>query len=99
MSKSTNKPQRQFYRDIQKWIKEGCPEHRIFLPTIGICSNYADWCIFYNRTKYNMGDQFIKKGYHSAAYPFNSTLTDFLGEQNKYTNPKRLNWIKFHANH
>lgn len=98
-SKKIKKPQRQFFRDINKWIKEGCPSHRTFFRFGGLCTNYKDWCIDNHKKHHSMKLYFHHLGYDSIIHPFDETLNDILEAINHCTifeNPKRLAFIKKH---
>ena len=91
-----------FYKDLLTWINEGCPEDNIynFKVSKGLCSSFLEWTRKnYPKDIFTLGefsDPFAKEGL-DRAYPFNPGLREYIHEQNKYTNPARLNWIKEHA--
>ena len=98
MSKSTNKPQRRFFREINKWIQEGCPPNKTFSPLVWLCYNYNMWCIDNGKTnRWNDGKaSFIDLGYKSNINPFNSDIASMLEEAKQrtiYKNPQRLEFI------
>lgn len=74
---------------IYLWVKNGCPEHDYFDVYFGLCTNimFAANC--------GCGDisYILFKG---NEYPFNDNPSDYFNEDNKYTNPKRLAWLKEH---
>lgn len=85
--------QRQFFRDIHKWIKDGCPKENThhFSSTAGLCTNYNIWCFKHNK-------QPAQKPFHfEDSYPFNENSFHYQSEI-KYTtiyqNAKRLEYIK-----
>lgn len=85
----------QFYRDLWKWIQAGTPipNEFNFKPYIGICSNA------YNRSLnlyLELKDQLFEE-LGDTVFPFDFSKQNYYGEANKYTNPKRLNWIKSHC--
>lgn len=98
MSNTSNKPQRQFFRDIHAWIKQGCPQHKTFSPIVWLCANYNLWCIDNGKTnRWNDGKApFIDLGYKSNINPFNPD-TKLMIEESKqrtiYKNPQRLEFI------
>lgn len=93
------KPQRQFFRDIDKWIKEGCPHHLTFSRYTGLCTNYALWCIDNCKKNHGMKLYFHHLGYDSIAHPFDDTIEDLseaIHQETIFQNPKRLAFIKKH---
>ena len=85
--------QRQFFRDIHKWIKEGCQEENThyFSPNVGLCTNYKTWCFKHNKHR-------AQKPFHfDGSYPFNATVKHYFSEVEYtviYQNAKRLAYIK-----
>lgn len=97
--KKIKKPQRQFFRDINKWIQEGCQPHRTFYRFGGLCTNYALWCTDNCKKRHSIKLYFHRLGYDSPVYPFDDTIEDLLKEIREETifqNPKRLAFIKKH---
>lgn len=93
------KPQRQFFRDINKWIQEGCPPHKTFLRYTGLCTSYVNWCADNRKKHYGMELYIRHLGYDSIAHPFDGTIEDLLRAIDRETifqNPKRLVFIKKH---
>lgn len=100
---TAKKALKQFYKDIQAWINEGCPKNNSFkfYYTKGLCSNLKMWQV---DSGYNnldnlhsfLEDQFISAGLPSD-YPFDLCAGTYANEINKYTNPKRLQWILEHS--
>ena len=89
--------QRQFFRDIHKWIKDGCPTRNAhnFDPTVGLCMNYEAWCFVGNKQK-------ARKPFHfNSSFPFNSNdFGHYCKETNRaktYQNVERLAYIKKHS--
>lgn len=92
--------QRQFYRDIQKWINEGMKNHPIFHRSIGLCSAYRYWIRYTGNKRHNIVNDFTTAGLHHI-FPFNENVPDYNKERmaySTYMNPRRLAWIKEHAN-
>ena len=90
--------QRQFFRDISAWIKNGCPQHKTFSTAVWLCYNYNMWCIDNGKTNHwNDGKApFIDLGYDSNINPFNSDTRSMLEESEQrtiYKNPQRLEFI------
>ena len=97
MPNTSNKPQRQFFRDINKWVKEGCPPHRAFSRFTGLCTNYRYWCADNRKKQYDMKAHFYRLGYNSLVHPFDDTVDDLLKaieQETIFQNPKRLAFIK-----
>ena len=92
--------QRQFYRDIQKWISEGMKDHPVFRKYVGLCSTYHYWSRHTNNKIHKIGDDFKTAGLYQV-FPFNENVLDYNKERLAYSiymNPRRLAWIKEHAN-
>ena len=92
--------QRQFYREIQKWISEGMKDHPIFHKDVGICSTYRLWGHLNKNKIHDIETDFETAGLHSD-FPFNENLLDYTEERTAdslYMNPRRIAWIKEHAN-
>ena len=92
--------QRQFYRDIQKWINEGMKDHPIFHKFVGLCSTYHYWSSYTGNEIHDIKTDFETAGLHPY-FPFNENLRDYDKERIAdltYMNPLRLAWIKEHAN-
>ena len=99
MPNTSNKPQRQFFREINKWIQEGCPPHRTFSRYTGLCINYTYWCTANRKKHHDMKAHLYRLGYDSLVHPFDDTLDDLLKASDQETifqNPKRLAFIKKH---
>ena len=93
----------QFYKEMQAWVDAGCPDHAIFRRNLGLCGNLSNWD-FTHRTEPELyevqRDKFLSVSL-SEDYPFNLNIVEWELEQADnalYTNPKRLDWIKRHAN-
>ena len=89
--------QRQFFRDIKKWIKEGCPKRNAhkFDPTVGLCLNYKAWCFTGNKQR-------ARRPFHfDGSFPFNSgDFSHYHNEAHRakiYQNAERLAYIKKHS--
>ena len=96
MPNTSNKPQRQFFREINKWIQEGCPPHRAFSRYTGLCINYTYWCTANRKKHHDMKALLYRLGYDSLVHPFDDTLDDLLKASDQETifqNPKRLAFI------
>ena len=93
---------KEFCNDLLEWINEGCPTINPynFSQRAGVCTLYRWWAL-----KKHPNDVFVSLfSLHTFegtttddVYPFNLDEADYEKEQNKYTNPARLNWIKEHA--
>lgn len=91
---------KQFYREIQQWIDDGCPDHDVFRKTTAICLSLERWLGYFDR-KVNkiLEDSFNDAGL-DFVLPFNKDLGEFEVEMlnhSIYKNPARLAWIKEHA--
>lgn len=92
--------QRQFYREIQKWISEGMKDHPIFRKDFGLCSTYRFWGYHTDNKIHDIRDDFKTAKLHFNL-PFNKTMQDYDKERTSdsiYMNPRRIAWIKEHAN-
>lgn len=92
--------QRQFYRDIQKWINGGMKGHQIFQKDIGLCFTYRYWSRYTGNKLHDIRDDFKTAGLYQVS-PFNENILDYNKERLAYSiymNPRRLAWIKEHAN-
>lgn len=99
MPNTSNKPQRQFFREINKWIQEGCPPHRAFSRFLGLCRNYEYWCADNRKKQYSIEVYFCRLGYDSPVHPFDDTFEDLMkaiDQETIFQNPKRLAFIKKH---
>lgn len=79
----------QAINEIYLWVKDGCPEHNYLDACAGICSNVS-WISCYESGEVNellFGDN---------EYPFDGDRFSYNTCTNKYTNPKRLAWLKEH---
>lgn len=100
----------QFYKDMQAWVDAGCPTGSLS-PSYGLCTNLRVY-VWADRglTPREVDDRILQlagemRDQFSAAdldpvYPFNEGFADSDIESiscTKYTNPKRLDWIKHHA--
>lgn len=92
--------QRQFYRDLQKWISGGMKSHSIFHKNVGLCSTYHLWGHLNKNKIHDIETDFETAGLNPT-YPFNENRLDYNEEKaadSTYINPRRLAWIKEHAN-
>lgn len=92
-----------FYQAIQKWIDEGCPwENKFFSPKFGICANLLNCCeemgnpFNWYVLREELFTQFTDARLNEK-FPFDESYDAFRFSFHKYTNPKRLDWIKQHA--
>lgn len=101
MSKLNHIP-KQFYRDLDKWINQGCPFDNQYhwLPSRGICSAWRAWGKYHNRPAFytDLEPAFTAAGLNAFA-PFNQPeySIPYMKESHKFTNQARLAWIKEHA--
>ena len=101
----------QFYKDMQAWVDAGCPTGS-FSSSYGLCTNLRVhvWANRGSTSEVELHDRILQlagemRDQFSAAgldpvYPFNEGFADFDLESiscTKYTNPKRLDWIKRHV--
>lgn len=87
---------KQFYRQMQAWIDDGCPEHEVFSRRCGLCVNLASWA-WGDDFNFDLKNQFDEAGLHRR-HPFNGGNPEqYLNELDRYKNPARLAWIKEHA--
>ena len=75
-----------------------------FVHGVGLCTNLSLYCFMLElspqqegQAKRQLESQFEMAGLDIKT-PFNNAANPYSGESNKYTNPKRLDWIKHHAN-
>ena len=102
-----------FYKDIQDWLNEGCPDHTIFNPARALCSTllrYMSGTEILLRVR-DIASTLMKKGFRDAGlntvYPFNpvaknepdlgKSFDEELACETFYFNEARLNWIKGHS--
>lgn len=77
----------QAINEIYLWVKAGCPEHKYLDTCAGICSNVC-WISSYGSIEVSellFGDN---------EYPFDGDWFSYNACTNKYTNQKRLAWLK-----
>lgn len=93
-----------FYQEIQQWIDGGFKEHHSFDKEYGICTNLRHWLWgtvscpdTRGSARQELTDQ-LKSVFGDTAYPFDFPELSYWDKRNKYTNEKRLRWIKEHAN-
>lgn len=95
---------KQFYREIQQWIDDGCPEHEVFDTNNPLCKTLCYWGAMLalpeiDALSVEMGNAFERDGL-SGVFPFNSIRGSMNREAKTgtvYQNPARLAWIKEHA--
>lgn len=92
-----------FYQAIQKWIDEGCSwENKFFSPRFGLCANLLNYCdqmgieSVWHVLREELFMQFTDARLDES-FPFDESYEAFRLSLSKYTNPKRLAWIKQHA--
>ena len=93
----------QFYKTLLDWLDNPSEEHP-FSHRVGLCTNLSLYCIMLEldpshkgQAKRQLEAQFDMAGLYIRT-PFNNATNPYSEERNKYTNPKRLDWIKHHAN-
>ena len=94
-----------FYKDLSTWIDQGYPTYNEwrFSPNIGICGNLYIWGIerdLRDQEIVQLLDEFkaqILNKHLDPEYPFNGIPPAYVNEENKFTNPRRLAWIKEHT--
>ncbi len=84
-----------FFKVIQQWITDGCPEVNKydFTDCVGLCNNL---------TGCKLSDELVNMfevNNLDIEFPFNNGISTphYFDEENKYTNPMRLAFIKFYA--
>ena len=94
-----------FYKDLSTWIDQGCPisnEWR-FDAICGICHNLTTWGIEKGLNNQEIDwilDELKTQLLHESldpTYPFDNNHANYIKEENKFTNPWRLAWIKEHT--
>ena len=102
-----------FYKDIQDWINEGCPDHTIFNPARALCSTLLRYM---SGTKIllhvrDIASTLMKNSFTDAGlcpiYPFNPvsekendkglTFDKEYIYETFYENEARINWIWEHS--
>ena len=86
------------------WLDNPSEEY-LFKHGVGLCTNLSLYCEMlkldysqeWRQAKRQLESQFDLAGLDIRT-PFNNTANHYRLERNKYTNPKRLDWIKRHAN-
>lgn len=96
-----------FYNEMYRIISDDCYRPEWFDCELGLCTNFevfyciawpTELSVFEQRVlDSELGEQFEKAGLNSDI-PFNSNLDEYFSEKYKYTNPKRLAWIRQHTN-
>lgn len=94
---------KQFYKEIAKWVKDGCPKHKSFKKYYGLCSNLTTWLHnlpWYQRWLYDA--EYIQRYqenmfygvYGTAAFPFGSeAYSEERLQGSHYQNEARLAFI------
>lgn len=90
-----------FFLEIHEWLEQGCPEHRVFLKTCGLCSTVR-WYAFELKQNAVHLEQELETLLNASAggtvYPFNDSSPSGYSEEQKaealYKNPARLAFIK-----
>lgn len=102
-----------FYKDIQDWLNEGCPDHTIFTQSRALCftlSRYMKGTEILLSVR-DMASTLMKKGFTDAGlcptYPFNPvsekendkglTFNKEWTDETFYENEARINWIWEHS--
>ena len=93
----------QFYKTLLGWL-DNPSEKYPFSHRVGLCTNLSLYCEMLElspqqegQAKRQLEAQFELAGLDIRT-PFNNAANPYSGESNKYANPKRLDWIKRHAN-
>lgn len=91
-----------YYKAVQKWVEQGCPECQPFINGNGLCGNLH----FFTADPYKvqelrdeMTKQFVQAGLHES-FPFNGMDNPYQAEGHRreiFQNLQRLEWIKHHA--
>lgn len=92
-----------FYQAIWNWIQSNFQYNpNEFDTNCGLCSALWDWHIATDMAhelgmnlKEELKQQFVDAGL-DIQYPFDEHTWDYTSTVNKFTNPKRLAWIKDH---
>ena len=94
----------EFYNEINEWISKGCPYSVVFATNGGLCRNLSQYLKYNNALAKSpvlaMPEQFLDAGLEFLM-PFNESPEDYRDECNNNTvflNPKRIKWVKDHAN-
>ena len=95
-----------FFVDIKEWVEDiaanGIPQHERdtddnFVSFYGLCSNFDNWItregLMWQYIELITAQEDLFEEYPSIVTPFNSDDNQYCDEQNKYTNPKRLEFI------
>ena len=91
----------QFYKEMQAWVDAGCQRHPLFIIRVGLCGNLAKWDSEHKTQLYEAQLTQFKSAGLNIAHPFDCNISYFERERERYLlykNPKRLDWIKRHAN-
>ena len=91
---------KQFHKDLQAWIDNGCTDSLSFRRHEGLCYNVWFWAYFRKLDGWELRRE-LKSSFKNAGLdeeiPFNVRVDDFNEEENCYTNKARLEWIHQHA--
>jgi hypothetical protein len=90
---------KKFFLSIHEWVEQGCPEHRVFLKTCGLCGTLQGYAQLLNLEGHPLGDELdaLLRPIDGTGIPFNDALYEYWKEQNLgtiYQNPHRLAFIK-----
>ncbi len=99
---------KRFYREFQAWLDAGRPKHPDFRSYVGLCSNLRAWADtnFTHKRYQLLIDEQTALFDEAFGDDHDGTPFDHLGFKychengmygHKYANPKRLAWIKEHA--
>lgn len=94
---------KRFYRELQEWLDDGRPEHPTFDADYGLCSNAYDYGEYFLDDGCAIADEQTDLFYDAGLdgeYPFNDLHDNYMKESRNKTlmdNPRRLAWIKEHA--
>lgn len=92
-----------FYREVQAWVDEGCPDRVDLMSVVGLCGNLSNWLAKQGLPNdaidliYQEQSRLFEAAGLAPDYPFNEDDCDYDLEINKYRQPARLAWIKEHA--
>lgn len=93
---------RQFYRDYLAWVESG-ERSDVFTSNFGLCWNLNLWgrrrglsTLDREELPRELTLQFVAAGL-PGDHPFNSSSLEYDAEPNKTLNPKRIAWVREHA--
>lgn len=97
----------EFYQAYATWLDDGAPEGQVFSRKDGLCDNLYEYCTskgmrrLWAELDAEMMEQFSAAGLHSI-YPFNhgrsASYCSASNHDRHYLNPRRIAWVKAHAN-